>query len=198
MATIQEQEKLIEVLKFTPRTYKIFMWGYGGEKVMGTVDKKVWNYCNKMSVDLSDIAWSDEDTVTQDMKLDVERLPFSPASWYECDDIQHAHGVSRNAGTLQIEDEHGDEVYKRPLEDMDGDEDSPEFECREEMYVSENRGSIVFVGCSNEKGTFFEGEIELKTPFDPEKLLIKTTEIDGNEIVTGVEYDGAELDNCTI
>ena len=35
-------EQLIEVLKFTPRTYKISMWGYGGEKVMGTVDPKVW------------------------------------------------------------------------------------------------------------------------------------------------------------
>jgi len=44
---LAEQQKLIEVLKFTPRTYKISLWGYGGEIVMGTVDKKVWNYCVK-------------------------------------------------------------------------------------------------------------------------------------------------------
>ena len=35
MATLQEQEQLMEVLKFTPRTYRINMWGYGGERVMG-------------------------------------------------------------------------------------------------------------------------------------------------------------------
>ena len=51
-----EHDKLIEVLKFTPRTYKISMWGYGGEKVMGTVDRKVWDYCVANQVDLSDIA----------------------------------------------------------------------------------------------------------------------------------------------
>ena len=39
MATIDEQEKLIAHLKFTPRTYKIQLWGYGGEYVMGTVPR---------------------------------------------------------------------------------------------------------------------------------------------------------------
>ena len=43
MATITEQEKLIEVLKFTPRTYKIQLWGYGGEYIMGTVDRKIYD-----------------------------------------------------------------------------------------------------------------------------------------------------------
>ena len=92
-STIAEQEKLIEVLKFTPRTYKISMWGYGGEKVMGTVDRKVWDYCVANQVDLQDIAWSDEDTVVDDMKLDPEQLPFPPGSWYECDgmEIGRAH-----------------------------------------------------------------------------------------------------------
>ena len=33
MATQEEQQKLIDTLKFTPRTYKIQMWGYGGEKI---------------------------------------------------------------------------------------------------------------------------------------------------------------------
>jgi hypothetical protein len=66
---LAEQQKLIEVLKFTPRTYKISMWGYGGEKVMGTVDKAVWDYCNDNQVDLSEIAWSDEDTVQEEMGL---------------------------------------------------------------------------------------------------------------------------------
>jgi hypothetical protein len=33
MATKEEKHQLIDTLKFTPRTYKISTWGYGGEKV---------------------------------------------------------------------------------------------------------------------------------------------------------------------
>mgnify|MGYP000988599651 CR=1 FL=1 len=40
-----EYEQLMATLKFTPRTYKVSMWGYGGEKVMGTVERDVWDYC---------------------------------------------------------------------------------------------------------------------------------------------------------
>ena len=44
MATIKEQEQLMEVLKFTPRTYKIELWGYGGEYVMGTVERRIYDH----------------------------------------------------------------------------------------------------------------------------------------------------------
>jgi hypothetical protein len=66
MATIEEQQQLIDTLKFTPRTYRISMWGYGGEKVMGTVDPKVWDYCMEHQVDLSDIAWNSDARRTDD------------------------------------------------------------------------------------------------------------------------------------
>ena len=70
---LAEQQKLIEVLKFKPRTYRVSLWGYGGEKVMGTVDKKTWNYCMENSVSLSEIAWCDEDIVVEDMGLDLDQ-----------------------------------------------------------------------------------------------------------------------------
>ena len=195
-STIAEQEHLIQVLKFTPRTYKISMWGYGGEKVMGTVDRKVWDYCVANQVDLQDIAWSDEDTVVDDMKLDPEQLPFPPGSWYECDGMAHVNGVSRNAGTLQIEDENGNTVFEKSLDDCDGCEDSPQWSCQEEVWVGmRDKGEVVFIGSSNEKGTFFEGEIELTSPFDIEKLELHYDEIDGEEIVNGVVYDGVDIDN---
>ena len=43
-------EELVAVLKFTPRTYKISLWGYGGEKVMGTTTREVWDYCNENQI----------------------------------------------------------------------------------------------------------------------------------------------------
>jgi hypothetical protein len=187
-------EQLVEVLKFTPRTYKISMWGYGGEKVMGTVDKEVWDYCMENQVDLSDIAWDSD--AAEEMDLDEDLLPFPPGSWYECDNMAHVNGVSRNAGTVQIEDENSDVVFERSLEDCDGGDDSPEWSCIDEAYIgSRAKGEIVFIGSSNEKGTFFEGEIELTAPFDITKLTLSYEEVDGEEIVNSVEYDGEEIDN---
>jgi hypothetical protein len=201
MATKEEKQELIEILKFTPRTYKISMWGYGGEKVMGTVPREVWDYCMEHQVDLMDIAWSDEDTVRDDMKLDLDKLPFYPGQWYECDNMAHVNGVSRNAGTVQITDENDETVYEKSLDDISGGLDSdgnpePEWCCNDEVWIGqEEAGKVVFVGSSNEKGTFFEGEIELTQPFNLEKLELHYDEIDGEEIVNAVYYDGEEIDN---
>jgi hypothetical protein len=194
---LAEQKKLIEVLKFTPRTYKISMWGYGGEKVMGTVDRKVYDYCLKNSVSLSDIAWGDEDTV-EDMGLDIDMLPFHPGQWYECDSMAHTNGVSRNAGTLQIEDENGEVVFEKSLDDITGGgcDGEPDWSCNDEAWVgSKPAGTVVFIGTSNEKGTFFEGEINLTQPFDIEKLTLGYDDIDGEELVNSVTYDDEDIDN---
>ena len=199
MATLEEKEQLMQVLKWTPRTYKISMWGYGGEKVMGTVDRKIYDYFKKRRLDLSDYAWdsdyADEHEIPEDMQ------PFPPGSWYECDDMAHAHGVSRNAGTLQIKDENGEVVYERSLEDITGFEDSegnpePEWSGGDEAWIDEKpAGTVVFIGSSNEKGTFFEADLPLTMPFDPSKLTLSYDEVDGEELVNGVMYDDEDIDN---
>ena len=64
------------------------------------------------------------------------------------------------------------------------------------MWIgSRKKGEIVFVGSSNEKGTFFEGDIELTAPFDITKLGLHYDEFDGEDIVTGLTYDGEDIDN---
>lgn len=187
-------EELIELIKFTPRTYKISLWGYGGEKVMGRVDPKCWDYCMENQVDLVDIAWNYD--ACEEMDLDEDMLPFTPGSWYECDGMAHVNGVSRNAGTIQIEDEKGDTVFQKSLEDCDGCDDSPGWSCNDEVWVGmAKKGEVVFIGSSNEKGTFFEGDIELREPFDIEKLVLNYDEVDGEEIINSVYYDDEEIEN---
>lgn len=190
-----EHEQLIEVLKFTPRTYKIYLWGYGGETVMGTVDRKIYNYFRQRRLDLSDFAWdsdyAEENNIPEDM------WPFPPGSWYECDNMGHVNGVDRSAGTLQIDDENGVEIIQKSIDDCDGfSDDSPELGGGDEIWInSQPAGTIVFIGHSSEKGTFFEGEIELREPFDITKLELNYDEIDGNEIINSVYYDGEEIEN---
>jgi hypothetical protein len=194
MATTEQKQQLIEVLKFTPRTYKISMWGYGGEKVMGTVDPKVWDYCMEHQVDLVDIAWNYD--ACEEMELDEDMLPFPPGAWYECDSMTHVNGVSRDSGNIQILDEKDETVFEKSLGDCDGCDDSPGWACDDETYIGQRKkGEVVFVGSSNEKGTFFDGEIELTAPFDITKLELHYEEVDGEEIVNSVYYDGEEIDN---
>jgi hypothetical protein len=68
--------------------------------------------------------------------------------------------------------------------------------CNDEAWIgSRSEGEIVFIGSSNEKGTFFEGDIELRAPFDITKLELHYDEVDGEEIVNSVVYDGEEIEN---
>lgn len=194
MATIEEQQKLIDTLKFTPRTYSISLWGYGGEKVMGTVDRAVFDYFKHRRLDLSDFAWSSD--YAEDNNIPEDMWPFPPGSWYECDNLAHVSGVSRDAGTVQITDEAGKPIFEKSLDDCNGSDNSPGWCCNDEAWVGQEKpGTVVFVGNSNEKGTFFEGEINLTAPFDIELLELYYDEVDGEEIVNCVYYDGEEIEN---
>jgi hypothetical protein len=147
-------------------------------------------------VDLSDIAWNSD--AAEEMDLDPDMLPFPPGSWYECDDMTHTNGVSRDAGTLQIEDENGNTVFEKSLDSIVGGgcDGEPDWSCTDECFIgSRKKGEIVFVGSSNEKGTFYESDFELTAPFDITKLTLCYEEVDGEEIVSGVQYDGEDIDN---
>lgn len=188
--TGHSNQELMEVLKFTPCTYKIQLWGYGGEYVMGTVDSKIYNYFRNRRLSVPDYAWGGDefDSVPDDMR------PFEPGSWHDCDDMGHAWGVDVSAGHLQILDENEQIVYERELSDLDGCDVN--LCTMEEVWVDEkDPGTVVFYGYTSDKGTFFEANIELKQPFDPEKLTLNISDFDANEIVVGAEYDGQELDN---
>jgi hypothetical protein len=197
MATQEEKQELINVLKFTPRTYRVRLWGYGGEHVMGTVDRKIYDYFKQRRLDVSEFAWDGDYAETNNIPEDMQ--PFYPGNWHDCDNMGHCWGVDRSAGTIQVDDENGNTVYEKSLEDIVGyDEENPEPEwtCGDEVWIdSQPAGSVVFIGTSSEKGTFFEADIELKMPFDPSKLSLQYDEIDGNEIITSVSYDGEELNN---
>lgn len=189
-----EHQKLIEVLKFTPRTYSISMWGYGGEVVMGTVDRKIYDYFKHRRLSLSDFAWDSD--YADDHNIPEDMWPFTPGQWYECDNMGHTHGVSRDAGTLQINDENGNTIYEKSFDDFDWEDGCPDWCCNDEVWVdSQDPGTVVFIGRSNEKGTFFEGEIELKQPFDITKLQLGYDEVDGEELINYVSYDNEDIDN---
>ena len=193
MATKKQKEELIATLKFTPRTYNIYIGGYGGEAYAGKVDRATYEYFKEKKIDIEQYA-TDWDDLFGDVPRELQ--PYSPGSPYDCDSLFHASGAElSNLNEIQVNDEHGNQHWTcaaglNELEDAGVD-------------VNEHGGcdfddlpedTVVHWGGQGEKGTFFDGEIELTQPFDPKKLTINYENCDGWWIINCVEYNGVEID----
>jgi len=194
MATREQKEKLVEALKFVPGTFSIRCWGYGGEIVLGSVERDVYNYFVEHDVDLEEYAtqWASEDCEIPD-----NFRPFSPGEWYDCDDVCHENGVEMSEYCkILIEDSEGNTVWEHVLEPFMLEESEVEVECYDEYYAEfHDPGNIVFLGQSIEKGTFFGADIELTAPFDPTKLKIVYTDVEGLLIMSSLFYNDEEIYN---
>jgi hypothetical protein len=196
MATKKQKEELIQTLKFTPRTYTIYIGGYGGESYAGKVDRATYEYFKQKKIDIEQYA-NDWDDVFGDVPREL--MPFSPGSPYDCDDLFHASGAElSNSNEIQINDEQGDQHWccaagLNELEDA-GVDVNKSGGCELDDLPKD---TIVHWGGQGEKGTFFDGEIELTQPFDPKKLAVYYENCDGWWLISSVEYDGVEIDGTS-
>jgi hypothetical protein len=193
MATKAEKEQLIEVLKFTPRTYNIYIGGYGGESYAGTVDPAVYEYFKENKIDIEEYA-NDWNNLFSDVPSELQ--PFGSGSPYDCDNLFHASGAELSSlNEIVINDEAGNQHWAcaAGIDDLE----------HEGVVVNETGGcnfddlsedTVVHWGGQGEKGTFFDGEIYLKQPFDPKKLTVNYENCDGWWLINSVEYDGEEID----
>jgi hypothetical protein len=191
-ATDQQKEELMETLKFTPRTYRIEMTGYGGEVVIGNVNEEAYEYFVENEIDLDEFAYDWEN----EMEVPEDKMPFTPGEWHDCDDIAHENGVEMYSSCwVTVYDENGEQVWEHNLDTADLYEDGIEVEQVTEQYVNWHDGKVVFYGQNFEKGLFFGGDIELTAPFDPKKLKFLTDDIDGWEICSCITYADQDIDN---
>jgi hypothetical protein len=193
MATRKQKQELIDALKFTPRDIEISLSGYGGEIVIGTITEEVYDFWRDRD-DLDELAtdWDNELDVPADMRF------ITDGSWHDIDDLCHESGCEASAPNM--------------LQVWDTLENASIFECSTELDALNRAGistdchwhrtpgedaepgTCVFVGQSIEKGTFFSGTIRITAPFDPSKLSISWTDCDGWRLISGVEYDGEEVE----
>ena len=192
MATRKQKEDLIEALKFVPGNYTIRCNGYGSEIVLGTVERETYEYFknNDISLDVFSTSWEDsEGSVPENLR------PFPQGEWHNCDDICHEYGVEMSDYcTITVEDPNGNIIWEHNLEPFMLEESGVAIECIEEFYASlQGDGSIVFMGQSVERGTFFEGTIELTAPFDPTKLKLCYNEVEDLPLLHTVLYKDEDI-----
>ena len=198
MVTEQEQEQLIEILKFTPRNYTINVSGYGGEIVIGEISQEAYEYWTKKNdEDDGETLWDYESDWDNELEVPEEFRIFEPGAWSECDDIAHESGAEMsNLNLIEVSDENGEIIWSSSM--FPGDLEDAGVTCEEmdEIYTSElPKNTCIFVGQSTEKGTFFDGEFELRSPFDPKNLRISFNDIDGWVLMSNIEYLGEDIDN---
>lgn len=194
MATKKQKQELVDILKFTPIKVQLLLQGYGGESYAGRVDRKIYDYFKANKYDMEEFAgdWDGEwfDRVPEDMQ------PFSPGNGYDCDDLWHASGAElSNLNSITVTDENGKDIwdYNLGLDELEDAGVTVQESGGTELDELED-GTVVYWGGQGEKGCFFDAEFILKAPFDPKKLTIYYENCDGWWLITGVEYDGEELD----
>lgn len=194
MATKEQKQQLIDTLKFTPRTYQIYIGGYGGEAYAGRVSRETYEYFKENKIDIEEYALDWDDKFSD---VPRELMPFSSGSPYDCDSLFHSSGAElSNSNEITVSDEDGNTHWACAL-------GIDELEL-EGVAVDEFGGAVLdeeigdnevaFWGGNGEKGTFFDGEILLRAPFDPKKLKIGYENCDGWYIINLIEYDGEEID----
>jgi hypothetical protein len=193
MATLAEKEALVAMLKFTPVTYKIEIYGYGGEICMGRVSRASYDYFQENDLSLDEYAgdWDNE------LEVPEEFQPFAPGEWSDCDDIAHESGATvDDCSRVVVYDEAGQQVWERSLSDSELYE-SEILECAGETYVSERLqpGEVCVMTESTEKGEFFAGDIHLTEPFDPSKLKLWYNDVEGWEMCSAVTYADEDIIN---
>lgn len=191
MATNKQKKQLVEALKFTPQQYHIRCWGYGGEVVMGTVKREVYDYFVKNEIDLEDFV-NDWDN---DMEVPNELCPFAPGEWHECDNLAHESGVEMNdACWIEITDGDGNTIWQSCLDVGALSDAGVELIETCETYASfQPNGTVVFYGQNFEKGTFFDQAFDVTSPFDHTKLTMHYEDIEGWPLLTAIFYRGEEL-----
>lgn len=193
MATKKQKQELIDVLKFTPIKVTLRLQGYGGEAYAGKVDRKIYEYFKENKINIEEYAssWDGFENVPEDM------TPFNAGSPYDCDNLFHASGAElSDLNEITVEDDNANTIWRSTLGYSDLEEIG--------VVVGEGGGGelldlcdendVVFWGGQGEKGCFFDAEFTLRAPFDPKKLNITYENCDDWYIITGVEYDGEELD----
>ena len=103
---LAEQEELIQTLKFTPRTYRVMLSGYGGEIVLGSVHREQYEYFRDNEIDIEEYAWDCDN----EQEVPEEMQPFTPGEWHSCDDVAHESGCELSEyNYITVTDENGKE-----------------------------------------------------------------------------------------
>jgi hypothetical protein len=161
--------------------YTVSITGYGAEVTAGVPQENELELLCNEEKDIYDIL-----------------MDFEDRSWHDIDDQYHRWGAA-GTFTVTITDESGNQVAKFNSDSLYYSEDD-EDELVEFNSIEIDESQPILMCISYEKGEFFSGEFETDD-FDIHKFKIQMDDEIGidecyfGDLVSGVTYDGEEIDN---
>jgi len=174
------------------KIHTITIHGNGGEVVIGTISPGTYEYFKNNSIDIFEYSYD-----IHAVSVPTEFQPYAPHNWLECNDIAHEHGAEMDEKSfIEVRNSEGETIWSSAMSPDVLEEAGCNVDCVNECMVEDlSPETTVFYGQSDMKGTFFEKEIDLKVPFDPSKLSIMYSEIEGWYLFSGISYNGDELED---
>ena len=168
--------------------YEIELLGYGGEFVLGTLTKEQYDYWVDHQDDGLDshVFWDPYDG-SEGNPITDDQDPRFLGYWHDIDDIEHVTGASMDSARVLVTSmDTGKEVYTSDELNLGNTTD---------QLVDEQESGYYWTAYASEKGQHFYAELEIDGDFDPSKLIVNVTNVDGECIIDEVMYDGETLDN---
>jgi hypothetical protein len=172
---------------------RITISGYGGEVTVGSITKEQHVYW----------ALKDDDTdiyaMLQGYPEDCEEEhpeELMLGQFYEMDNIGHANGATFDAAYITVTNDNGDTIWEGdPAELAEKPEGANLVASEDEYYFSETDYEYGIYCYSGEKGSFTEVEVKGVNEFDPSKLRLHIDDVEGNRVISSIEYEGHEVED---
>ena len=171
--------------------FRIEVSGRGGEIVIGRVSQDAYAYFEEHEIDVDEYATSWDN----DYEVPEELQPFVPGEWHDCDDIAHEFGSDVDDTFITVTDA-DDNVLLDNVDYSNLIKIGVNVEFEDDIDPDDilETGAACFIGQSHEKGLFYSFEVETDV-FDVSRLTICTTDVDGWELVTSIQYNGEDLED---
>lgn len=139
MATLEEKQELIDVIKRPTRYYKLMLWGYGGENSYMPLTEEQYKYWTKRNEDADDDVlldyMLDEDRAEindvppeMDFMADPDDYESARYAWYDSpNQLEHQYGVDYYSARITITEVESDDYNAKPIEDVVESEELKEW-----------------------------------------------------------------------
>ena len=191
MPTIEDKQELLDIIAGKPRIYRITIWGRGGEHVWGRITKAQLEFWEEVCSGIDSEGYDmdglfgeylfDKHQFAQDYpEVVVPESAEFEWDWYEYDDLLHTHGANCNSSHISIvEIDENFTVLDTIIECDDvrdfinmHDPDVTTSYHNLEVFQEPDGHNRIVHALSSEKGTFFDGVINLTRRIDVSKIGI--------------------------
>ena len=192
----------------TKRYFRIELYGYGGEVVVGKATEAEYEYWNSAAAladtgteDLEDALWS----YLEEHEFEPERFNVPSdfereGQWFDQDDLAHDNGVDFGYAHVTVNEVAGPDwdakTVRTVVEDLPISDFIEQYNADTETDEFETDEQYLFFGMSSEKGLFYSAVIETDGDVDLSLLKFYSTEYPtGDDIVSRVTYQDQDLSN---